>query len=114
MTCAACQARVQRALEREPGVSSAAVNLMMANAAVQFDPAQVTPERLVALVQATGYDASLPAPDQGAIAATTDRDETLQAEYATLRRKAGFALGAGVVAMVASMPRSLSDAAARS
>ncbi len=104
MTCAACQARVQRALEREPGVSSAAVNLMMANAAVQFDPAQVTPERLVALVQATGYDASLPAPDQGAIAATTDRDETLQAEYATLRRKAGFALGAGVVAMVASMP----------
>ncbi|MBL0178643.1 MAG: heavy-metal-associated domain-containing protein, partial [Gemmatimonadetes bacterium] len=73
MTCAACQARVQRALEREPGVASASVNLMMANAAVQFDPAQVTPERLVALVQATGYGASLPAPDQGAIAATTDR-----------------------------------------
>ena len=104
MTCAACQARVQRALEREPGVSSASVNLMMANAAVAFDPAQVTPERLVALVEATGYGASLPSPDQGAIAATTDRDDTLQAEYATLRRKAGFALGAGVVAMVASMP----------
>ncbi|MBP6572738.1 MAG: copper-translocating P-type ATPase [Gemmatimonadales bacterium] len=104
MTCAACQARVQRALEREPGVASASVNLMMANAAVQFDPAQVTPERLVALVQATGYGASLPAPDQGAIAATTDRDETLQAEYAMLRRKAGFALAAGVVAMIGSMP----------
>ena len=104
MTCAACQARVQRALEREPGVSSASVNLMMANAAVAFDPAQVTPERLVALVEATGYGASLPSLDQGAIAATTDRDDTLQAEYATLRRKAGFALGAGVVAMVASMP----------
>jgi|CXWL01.1.fsa_nt_gi Cu+-exporting ATPase len=104
MTCAACQSRVQRALEREPGVSSASVNLMMANAAVHFDPGQVTPERLVALVQATGYDASLPLPDQGAIAATTDRDETLQTEYHTLRRKAAFALGAGVVAMVASMP----------
>ena len=104
MTCAACQARVQRALEREPGVASASVNLMMANAAVHFDPAQVTPERLVALVQATGYGASLPAPDQGAIAATTDRDETLQAEYAMLRRKAGFALAAGVVAMIGSMP----------
>ncbi len=104
MTCAACQARVQRALEREPGVSSASVNLMMANAAVHFDPGQVTPERLVALVKATGYGASLPSPDHGAIAATTDRDDTLQLEYATLRRKAGFALGAGVVAMVASMP----------
>jgi Cu+-exporting ATPase len=104
MTCAACQARVQRALEREPGVSSASVNLMMANAAVHFDPVQVTPERLVALVEATGYGASLPSPAKGAIAATTDRDDALHAEYATLRRKALVALGAGVVAMLASMP----------
>ena len=36
MTCAACQARVQSALAREPGVADASVNLMMESAAVTF------------------------------------------------------------------------------
>ena len=39
MTCAACQAGVQKALQRQPGVLDASVNLMTANAAVTFDPA---------------------------------------------------------------------------
>ena len=39
MTCAACQASVQQALQRQPGVLDAAVNLMMKNAAVTYDPA---------------------------------------------------------------------------
>ena len=110
MTCAACQARVQRALEREPGVASASVNLMLGNASVSYDPAQLTPERLVALVEATGYGASLPDADQGAIAAQAERDDTLQEEYLGLRRKAGVALVAGAVAMLFSMPLMVSDA----
>ena len=40
MTCAACQARVQKALQRQPGVLDASVNLMMNNAAVTYDPAR--------------------------------------------------------------------------
>ena len=110
MTCAACQARVQRALEREPGVASASVNLMLGNASVSYDPAQLTPERLVALVEATGYGASLPDADQGAIAAQAERDDTLQEEYLGLRRKAAVALVAGAVAMLFSMPLMVSDA----
>src|SRR5215472_2729179 len=47
MTCAACQAGVQRALQRTPGVADASVSLMMQNAVVQFDPSQTTPARLV-------------------------------------------------------------------
>ena len=39
MTCAACQARVQRALAKEPGVTSASVNLMTNSASVAYDPA---------------------------------------------------------------------------
>ena len=39
MTCAACQANVQRALSRQPGVRTAAVNLMTGQARVVFDPA---------------------------------------------------------------------------
>ena len=41
MTCAACSSRVQRALEKQPGVADANVNLMMKTATVHFDPAVV-------------------------------------------------------------------------
>ncbi|MGH7620844.1 MAG: heavy-metal-associated domain-containing protein, partial [Gemmatimonadaceae bacterium] len=51
MTCAACQARVQRALAQQPGVSDASVNLMMETAAVTYDPAVATPERLVSAIR---------------------------------------------------------------
>ena len=39
MTCAACQSRVQRTLQQQPGVSDATVNLMMGNATVDVRPA---------------------------------------------------------------------------
>ncbi|HQW66731.1 MAG TPA: copper-translocating P-type ATPase, partial [Gemmatimonadales bacterium] len=80
------------------------------NASVSYDPTQLTPERLVALVEATGYGASLPDADQGAIAAQAERDDTLQEEYLGLRRKAAVALVAGAVAMLFSMPLMVSDA----
>ena len=60
MTCAACQSRVQRALQEAPGVESATVNLMLANAAVRYDPLAISPAQLLATVRATGYDAELP------------------------------------------------------
>ena len=47
MTCAACQGRVQRVLEKTPGVKRAAVNLMTNSATVAFDPAMANPESLV-------------------------------------------------------------------
>src|SRR5258705_700001 len=63
MTCAACQARVQRALAAEPGVIDASVNLLTNTAAVRYDAGTVAPERLIQAVRATGYDAELPRPD---------------------------------------------------
>jgi Cu+-exporting ATPase len=47
MTCAACQARVQRVLERTPGVEEASVNLMTNSATIRFDPAVVDASALV-------------------------------------------------------------------
>ena len=38
MHCAACQARVQQQLERAPGVTGAAVNLLLNTATVTYDP----------------------------------------------------------------------------
>src|SRR4029453_8179543 len=60
MTCAACQAHVQRALNRQPGVRDASVSLMLNQAAVRYDPNLSTPESLVEAIRETGYDATLP------------------------------------------------------
>ena len=67
MTCAACQATVQRALTKTPGVTKAAVNLMMHEATVHFDPAATDPTRIVAAINDTGYVSRLP------VAADADR-----------------------------------------
>ncbi len=104
MTCAACQARVQRALSRLPGVDDAAVNLLAHRASVRFDPARVTPEQLVAAIQRTGYEARLEAPVVDLVAEQEARDRADEAEYRGLRRKALVSLAAGAVAMVLSMP----------
>src|SRR5207244_12827651 len=72
MTCAACQARVQRALTAEPGVLNASVNLVTRSAAVRYDPSTVSPARLIAAVRATGYDAELPTGTEAILAAAGD------------------------------------------
>ena len=66
MTCAACSSRVQRALQQQPGVTDANVNLMMKTATIRFDPGTVTPERLVETIRAPGYGAAPAAPGQSA------------------------------------------------
>src|SRR5689334_22104376 len=88
MTCAACQATVQRALQRTPGVTDATVDLMTARAAVTFDPALTTPDELVAAVVETGYGASLPAPGQTAFDEQRAMDEAQTEEFSELRTKA--------------------------
>ncbi len=61
MTCAACAARIEKRLNRLPGVR-ASVNYATERAVVDFDAATVTPEVLVAAVEAAGYGARLPSP----------------------------------------------------
>ncbi|HEU4880989.1 MAG TPA: heavy metal-associated domain-containing protein [Longimicrobium sp.] len=65
MSCGGCAGSVQRALERHPGVASAAVSLARNNATVEFDPAATSPGALVEAVRATGYDAELADPAAG-------------------------------------------------
>jgi Cu+-exporting ATPase len=109
MTCAACQGRVQRTLGRTPGVVDAAVNLMMGNATVSYDPAAVTPAALVATIRKTGYDAELPLPDVSAFDEQAARDRAQEAEFRELRTKAIVSGVAGAVAMVVSMPLMAGD-----
>ena len=104
MTCAACQARVQRVLEKAPGVEEAAVNLLLNSATVRFDPAVTSPERLVDVVKGTGYGAELPRETADLAAEEAERDRLASLEYRSLRRKALASLAAGLVAMVAAPP----------
>jgi Cu+-exporting ATPase len=104
MTCAACQTAVQRALERQPGVREASVNLLLKTAAVVFDPAVVDPPRLVAAIRDTGYDARLPDAAQDEVAEQEARDREAEREYRSLRRKAIVSLLVGVGVMIGSMP----------
>ena len=104
MTCAACQANVQRALARQPGVTDASVNLMTGVATVDGDPAVVTPTALIEAVEAIGYGAALPPAEQTAIEAEVRREGEQQEEARTLLRRAAVSVTLGAVAMVVSMP----------
>jgi P-type Cu+ transporter len=104
MTCAACQAFIQRTLAARAGVKDATVNLMLHNATVTFDPAMTSPPILVEAVQSIGYGATMPLIDESVLDEQERHDEEQSHEYKGLRLKAAISLTAGVVAMVLSMP----------
>ncbi|MGZ8415157.1 MAG: heavy metal translocating P-type ATPase, partial [Gemmatirosa sp.] len=104
MTCAACQGRVQRTLNKTPGVVDATVNLLMGSATVAYDPAAVTPDALVATIQKTGYGAELPRADASAFDEQAARDRAQVEEFRELRTKAVASGVVGAVAMLLSMP----------
>ena len=56
MSCAACAARVDKTLNKQPGVCQASVNYAAATALVEYDPTQTSPEALQHAVQEAGYD----------------------------------------------------------
>ncbi len=101
MTCAACQARVQKVLSSAPGVLDANVNLMTAEATIAYDPSGTRADALVAAIRSTGYGAELPQLGGNAL---EEQDAARAREFRDLRAKALVALAAGVLAMVASMP----------
>ena len=55
MTCANCARSVERKLKGTAGVTKAAVDLAGAAATIEYDSAQVKPERLAEAVRQLGY-----------------------------------------------------------
>lgn len=56
MSCAACSARVEKAVSKVDGVTSCSVNLLMNSMGVE---GTASPESIIAAVEAAGYGASL-------------------------------------------------------
>ncbi len=59
MSCAACSAAVERAVNKLDGVSSAQVNLLAKLLTVEFDESIVTTEKICAAVERAGFSATL-------------------------------------------------------
>ena len=106
MTCAACQAHVQHALEEVHGVEKAAVSLMTNDATVVFDPEAVAPPVLLKAIRETGYDADLPTPGKTAFEEQEERERVEVAEARSLSIKAVVSLALGAIAMAVSMKES--------
>ena len=65
MTCASCVNRIERFLNKTPGVAQAAVNLATEKATVLVDPSVAGRDELVKAVEAAGYEVK---PEAAAIA----------------------------------------------
>jgi Cu+-exporting ATPase len=57
MTCASCVSRVEKALEKIPGVEGATVNLATEQARIRIQHGSTTLADIIALVKKTGYEA---------------------------------------------------------
>jgi Cu+-exporting ATPase len=55
MTCASCVRRVEKVLQKVPGVEGATVNLATEQASVSYDPAQANAAQIQAAVEKAGY-----------------------------------------------------------
>lgn len=64
MTCAACAARIEKGLNRLPGVEQANVNLALETAQVRFEPGAVSLEQIIDKVSQLGYGAVLKPSEQ--------------------------------------------------
>ena len=99
MTCASCANRIERKLNKLPGVQ-ASVNFATANARVTF-PADLTPANLVETVQATGYGASLPVIEEAHGSGDDGTEDVEQRQLRALRDRllVSVALSAPVVVL---------------
>ena len=59
MTCAACSARVEKAVGRLPGVDKIAVNLLKNSMVVEYDETVLDTQKIIGAVTEAGYGASL-------------------------------------------------------
>ena len=67
MTCAACATRIEKGLNKMPGVTQATVNLALETARVEFSPAETSVSDIVAKVEKIGYKAAPKSDGEGPV-----------------------------------------------
>ena len=101
MSCAACSARVEKAVKKVPGVTGCSVSLLTNSMGVE---GTASPAAIISAVQEAGYGAS-PKSDAGHKASDTDADLDALADHETpkLKRRLIASLGFLLVLMYFSM-----------
>ncbi len=100
MSCAACSARVEKAVSAVPGVTSCSVSLLTNSMGVE---GTATPDAVISAVQAAGYGASLKGAAQSAPSIAEQEDALADHETPALKRRLIASLGFLIVLMYFSM-----------
>jgi len=87
MTCASCSAVIEKTLARLRGVTSATVNLAMETASIEFDPAMLGAEELIAAIRGAGYGATLMVGTTAAAGDARDAQREAQEAYHLRQRR---------------------------
>ena len=100
MSCAACSARVEKAVSAVPGVTSCSVSLLTNSMGVE---GSATPDAVISAVQAAGYGASLKGAAQSIPSIAEQEDALADHETPVLKRRLIASLGFLIVLMYFSM-----------
>ena len=100
MSCAACSARVEKAVSAVPGVTSCSVSLLTNSMGVE---GSATPDAVISAVQAAGYGASLKGAAQSVPSIAEQEDTLADHETPVLKRRLIASLGFLIVLMYFSM-----------
>ena len=100
MTCAACQARVEKAVSAVPGVQSCAVSLLTNSMGVEGN---VDPATVIKAVEKAGYGASLKGEGRGSAAQKPAEDPLADRETPAILRRLLWSAGFVALLMYVSM-----------
>ncbi len=100
MSCAACSARVEKAVSQVPGVKSCSVSLLTNAMGVE---GTADPKAIIAAVEAAGYGASVKGEEAAAASSGMDEEALADHETPVLKRRLIASLGFLLVLMYFSM-----------
>lgn len=106
MSCAACSARVEKAVSGVKGVSSCSVSLLTNSMGVE---GTASAEDIIAAVRAAGYDASPKDRQESSARKTADEDALRDRETPVLKKRLIASLGFLIVLMYVSMGHMMWD-----
>ena len=86
MTCSACSAHVEKAVNRLEGVKAASVNLLANSMTAEFDEEVLSAQDIIQAVIQSGYGASLPE-KAGTKARETPKEDVMAQELAGMKRR---------------------------
>ena len=89
MTCSACSAHVEKAVNKLEGVKKAEVSLMTNSMTVDYDEGALSPDGIIQAVVHAGYGASLPQKAGGAAQAAPARrpEEQMEGELSSMKHR---------------------------